>query len=399
MQAITEGDHEEAMSAAQPSPRAVGWRRRRPAFSATDQRHMERNIARCRLILSVAAVVAIYIDPAEPLLSRWVSLVSGPFVMDFRLLLVVSLHLLYSVLVAAALWGEWVSPARVAALTMWLDVLFGAVIGTLTEGVTSPSYPFFAFAVVAAGLRAGLRQAIAVTIASVGLYVGLIVISTHGSADVYIMRPVYLAIVGYLVGYLGERRLALQEEMRQLEAAEQRHRIGRELHDGFAQALAGINLRLESWRRLLRANPAADVLTDLGDLQSSVQREYDELRTYTRWLAGVEVTPTSSGEAATTRLSLRAEFSGSVDLVDHVLQIAREGINNVRRHAQAMTAMIEIHTDPSHVQISIADDGMGFSGEMAPWSITSRVKELGGHMQIVTDRGAGAQLLITLPHE
>jgi len=33
------------------------------------------------------------------------------------------------------------------------------------------------------------------------------------------MRPVYLGITGYLVGYLGQQRLELQEQMRQLEGA------------------------------------------------------------------------------------------------------------------------------------------------------------------------------------
>src|SRR5262249_59659031 len=128
------------------------------------------------------------------------------------------------------------------AWTMWIDVFFGSAIGTLTEGETSPSFPFFAFAVVAAGLRAGLRQALQVTAASVAAYVCLILFSTRGSAEMYIMRPVYLAITGYLVGFLGQQRLELQDNMRPLQAADQRHRIARHLHANFAQALAGINL-------------------------------------------------------------------------------------------------------------------------------------------------------------
>jgi hypothetical protein len=53
---------------------------------------LEQNIARCRVILSLAAIAAVYIDPAEPLLSRWIPLVSGAFVMDFRLAAVVGAH-------------------------------------------------------------------------------------------------------------------------------------------------------------------------------------------------------------------------------------------------------------------------------------------------------------------
>jgi signal transduction histidine kinase len=364
---------------------------------ATDLQPMGQNIARCRLVLSAAAIVAMYVDPAQPLLSRSIPLASGLFVMDFRLFLVMGAHLTYSLLIYVGLRREWISPAPVAAQTMWIDVLFGAAIGILTEGATSPSYPFFAFAVVAAGLRTGLRQAIQVTGACLGLYVCLILISAHGSSEVYIMRPVYLAITGYLVGYLGQQRIELQEEMRRLEVAEQRHRIARDLHDGFAQALAGINLRLESCRRHLRANSTTEALTDLTELQDGVKREYDDLRTYTRSLAGVEASRALSEKDTATRVWVNADVSGSVDLVDHVLQIVREGINNVRRHASAKTAKIQIRTDQLHVRVSIEDDGVGFSGDAAPWSMASRVKEVGGQIQIVTDQQPGAHLLITLP--
>jgi len=358
---------------------------------------MEYTIARCRLVLSIAGLVAVYIDPAEPLVSHWIPWVSGPFTMDYRLLTVMVLHLAYSLAVYASLWRERWPAERVAAYTMWLDVLFGAAIGTLTEGATSPAYAFFAFAVVAAGLRAGLRQALWVTAASVGLYECLLLLSTRGGADVYLMRPAYLAITGYLVGFLGQQRLELQDEMRQLEATEQRHRIARDLHDNFAQALGGINLRLEGYRRELRINPGANLLTDLTELQDSIKRELDELRGYTRSLAGVEVTPSTTQAEVGTRLRVRAELTGSPDLVEHILQIAREGISNVRRHAQARSATIEIRTDDGQVHVSIEDDGVGFEAHTAPWSIASRVKEIGGRIDVVPTPGRGAHLLITVP--
>ena len=185
------------------------------------------------------------------------------------------------------------------------------------------------------------------------------------------MRPVYLGITGYLVSYLGQQRLELQEKMRQLEVAQQRHRIARDLHDGYAQALAGINLRLEASRRLLGKNAAAEALSDLTDLQESVNREYDELRRYARELAGVEFKPALDGEGAATQLRVRTDLAGPIELVEHVLDIAREGARNVRRHAQAKSARIEIEAEPSHVRIQIDDDGVGFDGQVHPWAIAS----------------------------
>jgi signal transduction histidine kinase len=364
--------------------------------TAADLLPMERNIARCRMVLSLAAILVVYIDPETPLLSRWVPFVSGRFMVDARLLAVMATHVVYSIAVYGALHaGRAVSP-RLLDATVWADVLFAVAVTTMTEGVTGPSYPFFAFAVVASGLRGGFRHAMRVTVASLGLYSCLIFLSTRESADVWVMRPVYLGITGYLVSYLGQQRLELQEQMRRLEIAEQRHRIARDLHDGYAQALAGITLRLEGARRLLRADGADEVLGDLTDLQESVNREYDDLRRYARSLAGVDATPTAGDAHDATLVSLHATVSGPIALVDHVLGIAREGLSNVRRHACARTASIDIEGNPAGVRISLDDDGVGCGGAM-PWSIASRVKEIGGAVEIAADHRPGAHVLITVP--
>ncbi|HZR83259.1 MAG TPA: histidine kinase [Candidatus Binatia bacterium] len=365
-------------------------------MTPTGLRQMEHNIARCRVLLSLAAMIVVYVDPEEPLIARWIPFSWGAFHMDPRLLMVMAGHLTYSTMVYLGR-GGFLSSMRAAAITTWVDVLFAVAIGTMTEGVTGPSYPFFAFAVVTSGLRGGMRQAALVTTASLALYVLLILLSNNRAAELVIMRPVYLGITGYVVGYLGQQRIDLQEQMRQLEIAEQRHRIGRDLHDGYAQALAGIDLRLEGARRALRNGGAADVLSDLTDLQVSVKREFDDLRRYARTLAGVDPTPTANDDGGGTRVSLRAEVAGSVALVERVLGIAREGLQNIRRHARARHARIDVRGDGSAVRLTIEDDGVGFEGNEIPWSIASRVNEVGGRIEIASDRSSGACLDITLP--
>jgi signal transduction histidine kinase len=357
---------------------------------------MEYDIARCRVVLSMAAMLVVYIDPEEPLLAHWIPWISGRFTMDPRLFFVMAAHLAYSVTMFAG--SGRVFTVRMAAMSVWIDVLFGVVIGVMTEGVTGPMYPFFTFAVAVSGLRGGMRQAVLATTVSLILYVCVIVISTRGGADVYIMRPVYLAITGYLIGYLGQQRLELQEQMRQLEVAEQRHRIARDLHDGYAQALAGVNLRLEAAREQLAAGASEQVLADLTRLQTSVQHEYDDLRDYVRSLAGVGVARGELPLPRNTRIRLRADFAGSPDRLTNVLSIVREGLSNIVRHASAHSASIEIHSDGGAVRVVIRDDGVGYRGQKAPWSIDSRVREAGGQIRIGREN-AGTDLQITLPQQ
>jgi signal transduction histidine kinase len=322
---------------------------------------------------------------------------SGRFTNDPYVFVVMGIHLSYSIFVYLAATRGWFDPVRLASWTVWADVVLGGAIALMTEGATSPFSAFFAFAVVVAGFRSGLRQAMLVTAASVSVYVGMILISAPGRMNIYIMRPAYLAIVGYLVGSLGQHRIELQRALQHLEATQQRHRIARDLHDGFVQALAGINLRLEGCRRLLVRNDPAHAMTVLTDLQTSVSREYDDLRAYMSTLAGVPPSPASVGAPPTTSFSLDIRVRGSIDLVDHILQIAREGLSNVRRHAAAASAQIQVSVEDSQVRILIEDDGVGLKNQAAPWSIASRVEEVGGELQLADAQQRGSRMLILLP--
>jgi signal transduction histidine kinase len=367
-------------------------------MNAHNRLQIERRIARCRLILSSVALAAVFVDPTTPFLAMWWPLESGRFVIDPWLMLVMTSHLVYSIAMVFVARDGRIGRGRSAEFSLGIDVAWGFAIAMLTEGATSPFYPFFAFSVVVAGFRSGMRQAFIVTAVTMPLYLALIVVSAPGNTNLYIMRPVYLAIIGYLVGWLGQQRIVLQDEVQQLEAAEQRHRIARDLHDGFAQALAGINLRIEGCRRLLGRDDAATALTELTELQSSVHREYDELRRYMQTLAGVAPSPVAVAAPATaTRFSLRMDVDGSGELVDHVLQIAREAVRNVRRHANAATARVQVRQDDCEVQMVIDDDGVGLGDAAPPWSIASRVRELGGRIELQAADRPGSHLQILLP--
>jgi len=169
---------------------------------------MERGIARCRAIFSAIAILTIYVDPRQPMLTRWLPLTGGLFAMDPYVRTVLFSHLAYSVAIYLVLVRRIAPPRRVAQISTWTDVLFGAAIVLVTEGTTSAFSAFFAFAVLTAGMREGMRATLVVTAVSVTLYLAVILAFAPASETQYlVMRPAYLAITGYLVGYLGEARL------------------------------------------------------------------------------------------------------------------------------------------------------------------------------------------------
>jgi signal transduction histidine kinase len=361
-------------------------------------RDFEQSTARCRIILSIVAMIVIFVDPSPPAMSRWIGIAAAnPFRADPYILAVMGAHLIYSLSVYFALARRRNAPAALTTWTVWADVIFAAAIALCTEGTSSPFYAFFVFAVVAVGFRAGFRRSLLVTAASVAFYLSLLIVSNGGDLKLYIMRPVYLAIIGYLVAYLGRERLGLEAQHCEVETAEERARIARDLHDGCVQTLAGVNLRLESCRELLRRGRGSAALAELADLQASVNSEYDGLRTYMRSLAGQDANSIVIGQNDATRFSVNMVFAGSGALVDQVFQILRESVTNVRRHAQAHWAALRVRSDGADVVIDIDDDGVGFHGSQRPWSITSRVRELDGLICVRRESEPGAHLSIALP--
>jgi signal transduction histidine kinase len=356
---------------------------------------VEASIARCRVLLSAVAIVAVYVDPTHPTLTRWLPLRGGPFTIDPYTLAVMTLHLGYSVGLYVVIARHAGRAERLVRIATCGDVFFGALIALVTEGATSPFYAFFAFAVLTVGLRAGLGSTLLVTAVSAVLYLSLIAISAPHSSNLYIMRPVYLAITGYLVGYLGQQRLNLERQVRELERTAQRERIARSLHDGYAQALAGVNLRLETCRKMLRLRRTDDALQELTDLQASVNREHDELRAYIRSLVDLDVSPPVAGGPDATRFDVRADFCGSTRRIEHVLQIMLEGARNVGRHARATRARIRVDSLADKIRITVEDDGVGFpAGAPVPWSIASRAAELNGDVQLVRRAARGTHLVV-----
>jgi signal transduction histidine kinase len=359
---------------------------------------IERKVARCRILLSLFAMAALFVEPMTPAVIRGLGVTSATtYQIDEYARVVLGAHLGYSLAVLLSLQIGLV-PRGIVGITTWADVLFGTAIALLTEGTASPFYVFFAFAIIAAGVRGGFRFSVTVTALSIWLYMTVIVIAASREPELQtvILRPAYLAIVGYLVAYLGRLRLGLDAKLAGLERAKERGEIARSLHDGCVQTLAGTNLTLGSCQELVKLGRADEAVTVLAELQSSITREYDGLRTYIRELADHDTAPPTELEFD-TRFAVNAQFAGPGPLVEHVLQILLEGVRNVRRHAFARSASVEAFTVGPEIKIRLDDDGLGFGDESrAPWSISSRVDQLGGQLEVTRDKRAGAHLAIAL---
>ncbi len=348
---------------------------------------LDLSIARARIFLSLIAMLSLYIDP---------STAGGLFHLNAYALTTLLCHLTYSVGVYLALSRRFAG-RNLQALATGLDLFFATAVAFITEGQTSAAYVFFVFAIVASVSRARSRPIVTVTFCSVALYL-LVIVLTHGISSAYVMRAVYLAIAGYLIDFFSQQRALFEAEVRELETRAERQSIARSLHDGYVQALAGVNLRLETCRALLNRNRPQDALLEITDLQTGVAREYDAVRIYLRSLAGIDREPAELvARISDPGFEMRAAFSGRSLVGEHILQIMLEGLRNSRSHGMANLVKIDVHEVDHKVSITIEDDGVGLSDSSSrPWAIASRVAELQGHMSMHSD--GRTRLQIELPN-
>jgi len=217
--------------------------------------------------------------------------------------------------------------------------------------------------------------------------------------------------------------IRLQEKAEEVAVLEERARIARDLHDGFIQSLAGIDLRVEACRLVSQRDPSR-LAHELAELQSTVERGYREVRHYLSMLrkASREAHDlTSTLERVAAEFSIRDRLQVALKLPSEelglssatayeVVQIVREALRNATRHGQATEAVVRLSVYDSHCSLAIHDNGRGFQGGSAltdtegtvapsavPWSIRERAAALGGTLQVRSRPGEGAEVLLVIP--
>ncbi len=358
------------------------------ATTARDETDLELTVGCARIALNLVVLLSLYVDPA-----------TGGFMgIGGRMLAILILHLLYSLATYATIRSRKLTVSLLWA-TAGCDLIFATALAFSTEGPTSPAFALFMLAIVAVGCWAQMRTILLITFLSVMLYLFAIMAAGHGLTNPHLMRAMYLGITAYLVDFIGQQRDKFEARVHELESEAQRHMIARALHDGYVQALAGFNLRLSSCRNLLADQQISEALTEIAEVQNGVIRQYDEVRDYLHSLAGLHGRSNATGGGRTgTSSYVQVAFTAPAAMAEQVLQIALEGVRNTYKHGQAESSHINIEEGSGAIRITIDDDGNGFNeSESLPWTIASRVAELGGSIARKSHERIGAHLEMEIP--
>jgi signal transduction histidine kinase len=202
-------------------------------------------------------------------------------------------------------------------------------------------------------------------------------------------------------------------ELQRLQVIEERERIGKELHDGVIQSLFAVGMSLQG---LASSTVDAEVA---GRLEAAVEDVDGAIRDLRNYIFGLRPGILADRQLDQALKEMATEFgarTGVVTVVDvdgevasllasragDVVQLAREALSNVSRHAEATTCRISLRRGDGGVVLEIDDDGRGFDMETTSWgmglrNLRERAESLGGVLEVDSTSGEGTTVRATLP--
>jgi len=240
-----------------------------------------------------------------------------------------------------------------------------------------------------------------------------------------------LALVTMIISYLIYNRYRLRQKNRmqaelnkqQLEILrttievqdKERKRIAEDLHDSLGSILSAAKLKLSAIEIQGSQNGNGenayvdDTLSLMDEAINEMKNIAYNIMPATLSRLGLIVALQNLFNRISHRSRLNINFStyGFEERLDAMLEmsiyrIVLESINNVVKHAHANHVTVQLIKYPDYINITIEDDGLGFRQTLeflgnGLANIDSRVRNLGGSLDIDSVEGRGTTILVDIP--
>jgi len=224
-----------------------------------------------------------------------------------------------------------------------------------------------------------------------------------------------------------ERRLVqarLLEQQKALAMSEERERLARDLHDNMGQIFGFINVQAQAIRHELASAGIGTASNKMERLVEVAQSAHQEMREYIRNVkitaaaqknfvpavkkeieqfirqTGIDVKLLISDEPLIEELQPHVKI--------HMSNIAKEALNNIRKHAEAKQVSIEVKAGGNEILAMIEDDGRGFdvmnykkepAHGLGLKIMRERAGEIGGEIRIDSAPGKGTRIFLRVPYK
>ena len=208
----------------------------------------------------------------------------------------------------------------------------------------------------------------------------------------------------------------LSDRVQALAVVEERERIGRDLHDGIIQRIYAVGLGLDDVPEQIATHPA-EAAARVERAIDALNIAIDEIRTFIYGLRpGIDAPGGMASALETLAEELRLNTTLQIDVhVDtgtelepdaatELLNVVREALSNVARHAGARRAEVHLARDGGELRVTVVDDGAGFDTATPPGgthhglsNMRARAARLGGRLDVESAPGRGTRIILTLP--
>ncbi len=259
-----------------------------------------------------------------------------------------------------------------------------------------------------------------------------------------VLQGAMMLLVGYvivqLVSLQREQRVALArayeqqaaanrrlqryaDTLEELAVSRERNRLARELHDTLAHSLSALAVQLEAVRSLWHLDPdAAQALLNKADETArsgltEARRALQALRASPLQDLGLALALQELAQQAAQRagatLELRApeQIAASISpaVEQEIYRIAQETLENVARHADATSILLQLEQSAGSLTLTIEDNGRGMDTGVIPVTeaggqnhigirgMVERAALIGGELEITTEAGQGTRVHLTIP--
>jgi signal transduction histidine kinase len=200
------------------------------------------------------------------------------------------------------------------------------------------------------------------------------------------------------------------------ERQDERMQIASFLHDDLAQLLFRLSIQVDVARRHVSAGKLEEVEQLLAEIKDTKNRTSDRIRALIRDLHRSPLGRAGLAEAihsfiADSGRDSEVQFHTDIDEVELpapiallLYHIAREGVMNALKHAQASNMWLTVKKDGDEVELVLRDDGVGFDveapepeGHYGMTIMRERAAVGGGTLEMSSVPGKGATITVRFP--
>ncbi len=204
-----------------------------------------------------------------------------------------------------------------------------------------------------------------------------------------------------------------------LAIAQERVRIAHDMHDGLAQVLGYVIIKVQAADAYLRRGMQDEASEQLRQLAVSARDAYTEVR---EGIIGLRTLPEpdrplsdvlndylkqwQAQAGVATMLTLEGDLHLNPAVELQLVRIVQEALTNARKHARATQVTVKLCRVEGAVELTIADNGVGFNpaarqrGEFPQFGIATmreRAESIGAVLDLESVPGRGTTVRFNLP--